>query len=273
MNDHHHQPAAVPDELIDVYRLIFDHLLPRVQGLRDTLQRKSQQFGDGATLGCAQASKAAAPGQCLSALRMQLDEGLGALREHLGRSHTVLETSGRLRQLAVSLMTVAGSMRVLSCGGQPGIGELDATQAEALTMACAWAMAVDAAIRTAGLCEPEAPKSALVALLLMAARLLGDACAAFDHDGVACLEPNRAATVWHLEHSATLVTALNARIDRGCAERIAAKAGAENKTVCEVAVELGLLTEEQHAQWIRTRDALAHPGRAPAPAQPSERRT
>ena len=51
-----------------------------------------------------------------------------------------------------------------------------------------------------------------------------------------------------------LVTALNPHIGYENAAKIAKKAHKENKTLKQVAVELGLLTNEQFDQWVRPED-------------------
>jgi fumarate hydratase class II len=48
-----------------------------------------------------------------------------------------------------------------------------------------------------------------------------------------------------------LVTALNPYIGYDNAAKVAKKAHAEGTTLKEAALELGLLTEEQFAEWVR----------------------
>src|SRR6202049_913692 len=71
---------------IAAYRLIVEHTLPCVQALRDTLQRKSEQFGDVVKIGRTHLMDATplTLGQELSGFRSQLDHGMRAVRNSLG---------------------------------------------------------------------------------------------------------------------------------------------------------------------------------------------
>ena len=53
-----------------------------------------------------------------------------------------------------------------------------------------------------------------------------------------------------------LVTALNPHIGYDNAAKIAKKAHKEGTTLKEAAVSLGLLTEEQFAEWVKPEDML-----------------
>jgi fumarate hydratase class II len=55
----------------------------------------------------------------------------------------------------------------------------------------------------------------------------------------------------HLQNSLMLVTALNTHIGYEKAAKIAKTAHKENKTLREVAVELGFVTAEQFDAWVR----------------------
>jgi fumarate hydratase class II len=87
--------------------------------------------------------------------------------------------------------------------------------------------------------------------VLQSARLLGDACVSFNDKCAAGIEPNHEIIRKHLENSLMLVTALNTHIGYETAAKIAKKAHKENKTLRDVAVELGLLTSEQFDAWVR----------------------
>jgi len=71
---------------IAAYRLVVEHTLPRVQALRDTLQRKSEQFGGVVKIGRTHLMDATplTLGQELSGFRSQLDHGMRAVRNSLG---------------------------------------------------------------------------------------------------------------------------------------------------------------------------------------------
>jgi fumarate hydratase class II len=54
----------------------------------------------------------------------------------------------------------------------------------------------------------------------------------------------------HLENSLMLVTALNTHIGYENAAKIAKTAHKEGKTLRQVSIELGLLTDEQFTAWV-----------------------
>ena len=58
---------------------------------------------------------------------------------------------------------------------------------------------------------------------------------------------------WYVEHSASLVTALNPKIGYAKAAEIAKRAIASNKTIRETIEEEGLLTDQELADVLNTR--------------------
>jgi len=185
-------------------------------------------------------------------------------------SHDALvETSGALKQLAVSLMKIGNDLRVLASGPRSGIGEIlipenepgssimpgkvNPTQIEALTMVCAQVIGNDSAITVGGMLghfELNVFKPLMITNLLHSARLLGDACVSFTTNCAAGIEPNYPVIQKHLENSLMLVTALNPHIGYENAAKIAKKAHKEGKTLRQAAIELGLVTDEQFTQWV-----------------------
>src|SRR5690606_36980778 len=119
--------------------------------------------------------------------------------EALAAHDAIVETSGALKQLAVSLMKIANDIRILASGPRCGIGEIlipenepgssimpgkvNPTQCEAMTMVCAQVVGCDAAITVGGMnghFELNVFKPVMIYNLLVAGRLLGDACASFN---------------------------------------------------------------------------------------------
>lgn len=189
--------------------------------------------------------------------------------ESLAAHDAMVETSGALKTLAVSLMKIANDIRLLGSGPRCGIGELmlpenepgssimpgkvNPTQCEALTMVCAQVIGNDAAINIGGMMghfQLNVFKPVIIYNLLMAARLLGDACVSFNDNCAIGIEPNLAAISNNLENSLMLVTALNTHIGYENAAKIAKKAHKENKTLRQGAIELNLVTDEQFTQWV-----------------------
>lgn len=190
--------------------------------------------------------------------------------EALSAHDAMVELSGALKRTAVSLMKIGNDIRMLSSGPRCGIGELiipdnepgssimpgkvNPTQPEALTMVCAQVMGNDTAVSIGGATghfELNVFKPLIAFNVLQSGRLLGDACVSFNDKCAAGIEPNHAIIKKHLENSLMLVTALNTHIGYENAAKIAKKAHMENKTLREVAVELGLLTSEQFDAWVR----------------------
>ena len=189
--------------------------------------------------------------------------------EGLAAHDSMVETSGALKMLAVSLMKIANDLRMLASGPRSGIGEIvlpanepgssimpgkvNPTQIEAITMVCAQVVGNDVAISVGGMnghFELNVFKPVMIFNLLNSARLLGDACESFNKNCVAGIEPNHPIIERHLENSLMLVTALNPHIGYENAAKIAKKAHQENKTLREATIELGLLTDEEFTEKV-----------------------
>lgn len=189
--------------------------------------------------------------------------------ESLAAHDAMVESSGALKTLAVSLMKIANDIRLLASGPRSGIGELllpenepgssimpgkvNPTQTEALTMVCAQVIGNDAAVTVGGIYghfELNVFKPVMIHNLLNSARLLGDACESFNKNCAVGIEANIPVIARHVENSLMLVTALNTHIGYENAAKIAKKAHKEGKTLREAAIELGLVTNEQFDQWV-----------------------
>jgi len=189
--------------------------------------------------------------------------------ESLAAHDAIVECSGALKQLAVSLMKIANDIRMLSSGPRSGIGEImipenepgssimpgkvNPTQCEALTMVCAQVIGNDVAISVGGMnghFELNVFKPMMVYNLLTSARLLGDACLSFNDHCAVGIEPNHPVIEEKLEKSLMLVTALNTHIGYEKAAKIAKKAHKEGTTLREAALSLEFLTNEQFDEWV-----------------------
>ncbi len=189
--------------------------------------------------------------------------------ESLAAHDAMVESSGALKTLAVSLLKIANDIRLLASGPRSGIGELllpenepgssimpgkvNPTQTEALTMVCAQVIGNDSAITVGGIYghfELNVFKPVMIHNLLNSARLLGDACESFNVNCASGIEANIPVIQKHVENSLMLVTALNTHIGYENSAKIAKKAHKEGKTLREAAIELGLVTNEQFDQWV-----------------------
>jgi len=189
--------------------------------------------------------------------------------ESLATHDAMVETSGALKTLAVSLMKIANDIRVMASGPRSGIGEIsipenepgssimpgkvNPTQIEALTMVCAQVVGNDTAITIGGMnghFELNVFKPMIIFNLLNSARLLGDACVSFNDNCAVGIEANHSTIQKNVENSLMLVTALNIHIGYENAAKIAKKAHHEGTTLREAAIALGLVTDEQFTLWV-----------------------
>lgn len=190
--------------------------------------------------------------------------------EALAAHDAMVELSGALKRVAVSLMKIANDIRLLASGPRCGIGEIlipdnepgssimpgkvNPTQPEAMTMVAAQVIGNDMAVAVGGSnghFELNVFKPLIAYNVLTSARLIGDVCVSFNDKCAVGIEPNLTNIKKHLNNSLMLVTALNPYIGYDNAAKIAKKAHKENKTLKEAAIELGLLTAEQFDEWVR----------------------
>jgi fumarate hydratase class II len=132
-------------------------------------------------------------------------------------------------------------------------GKVNPTQNEALTMVCAQVIGCDAAISIGaiqGHFQLNVFKPMIIYNLLMAARLLGDACVSFNDNCAVGIEANEPLIKRNLENSLMLVTALNTHIGYENAAKIAKKAHTEGTTLREAALALGLVTSDEFDKWV-----------------------
>ncbi|MCD4735507.1 MAG: class II fumarate hydratase [Bacteroidales bacterium] len=189
--------------------------------------------------------------------------------EALSAHDAIVESSGALKTIAVSLMHIANNIRLLASGPRCGIseinlpanepgssimpGKVNPTQPEAITMVCAQVIGNDAAITTGGMqghFQLNVFKPVMITNLLQSARLIGDACVSFNDNCIVGIEPNEKNIKKNLENSLMLVTALNTHIGYEKAAEIAKKAHKEGLTLKESALSLGYVTDEQFDEWV-----------------------
>jgi fumarate hydratase class II len=138
-------------------------------------------------------------------------------------------------------------------------GKVNPTQCEALLMVCAQVHGNDATIGVAGSrgnLELNVYKPLIGYAVLQSIGLLADACASFDEHCARGIAPDRAEIERKLQRSLMLVTALSPHIGYDNAAKVAKKAHADDTTLEEAAVALGLVSHEQFAQWVRPEDMV-----------------
>ncbi len=196
--------------------------------------------------------------------------------EALSSHGALVEASGALKTLACDLMKIANDVRWLASGPRSGLGEItipenepgssimpgkvNPTQSEAMTMVCAQVIGNDVAVNVGGSSgnfELNVFKPLIVFNVLNSIRLMGDACHSFNDNCAIGIEPHQQTIDKHLNNSLMLVTALNPHIGYDNAAKIAKHAHKNGSTLKEAAIELGLLTEEQFAEWVKPSDMIA----------------
>jgi fumarate hydratase class II len=184
--------------------------------------------------------------------------------EALAAHDTMVETSGALKTLAVSLNKIANDIRWLGSGPRCGIGELrlpanepgssimpgkvNPTQCEAMTMIAAQVIGNDTTVAMAGASgnfELNVYKPVIVYNLLQSIRLLADGCRSFGLRCVTGLVADKQVIDAYVHNSLMLVTALSPHIGYDKAAQIAHEAHHKGTSLKEAAVLLGYLTAEE----------------------------
>jgi fumarate hydratase class II len=174
------------------------------------------------------------------------------------------EAHGALRTVAGSLNKIANDLRLLASGPRNGLGEIEQPEnqpgssimpgkinpvvAEAVNQVHTQVVGNDAAVSAGaadGQLELNLYKPVLAYNFLQSADLLANAAETFAEKFVAKLEANEAHCATAVERSMALATALNPAIGYDRASEVAKAALKEGRTVREVAVEKGYLTEAE----------------------------
>ena len=186
-----------------------------------------------------------------------------------GSHDALVQLSGALKTLAVSLYKIANDIRLISCGPRAGIAELELpenepgssimpgkvnpTQCEALTMIAAQVMANDVAVGfggAGGSLEMNVYKPLMIFNLANSITLLTDGCANFRKFLVEGARPNLKNIAAHVERSLMLVTALAPAIGYDKASEIAHQAMQHDLTLKEAALRLGYVSEAEFDRLV-----------------------
>jgi fumarate hydratase, class II len=193
----------------------------------------------------------------------------------LSSKDAIVEMSGALKTLAVSLMHIANNIRLMSSGPRCGIseimlpenepgssimpGKVNPTQTEAMTMVCSQVIGNDAAITIGGMSghfQLNVYMPMMIYNLLNSINLLADASLSFMNNCVCGIKPNLHNINRHLENTLMLVTALSPHIGYDNAAMIAKKAHHEEKTLKQAAIESGLLNEEDFEKFVKPENMI-----------------
>ena len=185
----------------------------------------------------------------------------GNLFESMQSTADLVDTSGALRTLAVTLTRIANDLRLLSSGPTTGLGEIalppvqpgssimpgkvNPSMAEMLNMVCYHVMGSDLTIAycsQAGQLELNVMMPIMAHNLLQTIEILTNGIRAFTDRCVRGIVANEACCRELAERSMGLATALNPYIGYLAAAEVAHEALEQGKTLREVVLENGLLT-------------------------------
>jgi fumarate hydratase, class II len=181
-----------------------------------------------------------------------------------GAHDALVQLSGALRTLAVSLYKVANDIRLMSCGPRAGFAELvipsnepgssimpgkvNPTQAEALTMIAVQVMANDVAVGfggAGGYLEMNVYKPLIIFNVTHSITIMTDGCTNFRKFLVEGTKPNLKKIKEYVDRSLMLVTALSPVIGYDKASKMAHYALDNDLTLKEAALKLGFVTEDE----------------------------
>lgn len=190
--------------------------------------------------------------------------------EALASHDTLVEVSGILNVIAVSLMKIANDIRFLASGPRCGFGELclpenepgssimpgkvNPTQAEAMTMVCCQVMGNHTTATIAGSqghFQLNVFKPVIIHNVLESINLLTDACNSFCHNCLEGITVNAVRLQDNLDRSLMLVTALNPIIGYDNAAKIAKKALEDDISLADAAEQLGLLSRQEFEKHVK----------------------
>ena len=183
---------------------------------------------------------------------------------------TMVELSGILNTIAVSLTKIANDIRLMGSGPRSGLGELklpenepgssimpgkvNPTQAEMLTMVAAQVMGNHVAVTVGGLqghLELNVFKPLIGANVIRSINLLSVGMESFTRRTLDGLEPNEERIAELMSRSLMLVTALTPEIGYDNAATIAKHAHKTGQTLKEAGLELGLVDEEVYDRVVK----------------------
>ncbi len=181
-----------------------------------------------------------------------------------GSHDALVQLSGTMRTLAVSLYKIANDIRLMSCGPRAGFAELilpenepgssimpgkvNPTQCEALTMVAVQVMGNDVAVGfggAGGYLEMNVYKPLMIYNIMHSIGIMSDGCTNFRKFLVEGTQPNLRKIKEDVGRSLMLVTALTPVIGYDKASEIAHYAMDHDLALKAAALKLGYVTEEE----------------------------
>jgi fumarate hydratase class II len=186
-----------------------------------------------------------------------------------GAHDALVQLSGTMRTLAVSLYKIANDIRLMSCGPRAGFAELaipenepgssimpgkvNPTQAEALTMIAVQVIANDVAVGfggAGGYLEMNVYKPLIIFNITHSITIMTDGCTNFRKFLVEGTQPNLKKIKEYVDRSLMLVTALAPVIGYDKASKIAHYAMDNDLTLKAAALKLGFVTEVEFGRVV-----------------------
>lgn len=193
-----------------------------------------------------------------------------------GAHDDLVQLSGTLRTLAVSLYKIANDIRLMACGPRAGFAELiipenepgssimpgkvNPTQCEALTMLAVQVMANDVAVGfggAGGYLEMNVYKPLIIFNITHSITLMTDGCVNFRRFLIEGTEPNLKKIQQSVEQSLMLVTALAPVIGYDKASQIAHFAMDHDLTLKEAALQLKFVNEAEFDRIVDPRNMVS----------------
>ncbi|WFW29996.1 MAG: class II fumarate hydratase [Wolbachia endosymbiont of Menacanthus eurysternus] len=195
--------------------------------------------------------------------------------EALAANDALVEMSGALNTVAVSLMKIANDLRLLSSGPRCGIGEIilpenepgssimpgkvNPTQCEAVTMVCAQIMGNHVTVSISGSnghFELNVFKPVIIYNVLQSIRLLTDVSSNFTKRCLIDIKANERRIKDLLNRSLMLASILNPYIGYDNVAKIVKLAYKENISLKEAAVKLELFTEKEFEKIVKPEEMV-----------------
>jgi fumarate hydratase class II len=189
-----------------------------------------------------------------------------------GAHDALVQLSGTLRTVAVSLYKIANDIRLMSCGPRAGFAELaipenepgssimpgkvNPTQCEALTMIAVQVMANDVAVGfggAGGYLEMNVYKPLMIFNITHSITILADGCTNFRKFLIEGTKPNLKKIGEYVERSLMLVTALSPVIGYDKASKIAHYAMDNDLSLKDAALKLGFVSEAEFDRVVDPR--------------------
>ena len=190
--------------------------------------------------------------------------------EAIATHDAMVEMSGMINTVAVSLHKIANDIRLLGSGPRSGLGELNLpenepgssimpgkvnpTQCEALTMVCAQIIGNHTTISFSGSqghMELNAYKPVILYNLIQSMQLLSDSVNSFTNNCLIGITPNKKNIKQLMEKSLMLVTALVPQIGYDNATKVAKLAHKEGLTLKEAAVRYNFISENSFDKIVK----------------------